>query len=494
MGAEGDETRIRVFWELNPEPDVAGDLIYRGRATSTARAEGPGHAVRIPPRRPGERCEGGDAEEPGRPRLDGRHDGAGGSPICYGYWVRAYDAAQNLYQEQSGCPASKDEYACARLIEADPAARTRHHRSRGPRPRRRDLVDRLAGPGPASVPRPSLRGGERSAHVRRMRAARRHGPPRSVDGSLSGLWRDPCGCAEHPRRGHGHRPGGAARHRLLVSGLGAGLAGQRERGRRRLEDPRHQHVRVRTRATGDTSAAAAGGPTGQRLRSGRALAATDRRCRRCRLRRLPARRNGVWRRVSGVADGNTFDDVNALRGTSYDYRVQSIDDRGRLSDPSAPVTHSYYREIAMSITDTFDPDRDGWIFENWGESSPFSWDLFEKTYAGINPTMPLDIAFYEIFKNCASNGNCGGMSLLALAMFKHGAGWDSAARRTSTPESVDRDRERALRGDQHPAGPPVQRLRHRELPRRRGPQRTERRGTRPTTPCLRTSAAGTSAS
>ena len=49
----------------------------------------------------------------------------------------------------------------------------------------------------------------------------------------------------------------------------------------------------------------------------------------------------LWRRVSGVAHGNTFDDVNALRGTSYDYRVQSIDYRGRLSDPSAPVTHSY---------------------------------------------------------------------------------------------------------------------------------------------------------
>jgi hypothetical protein len=81
----------------------------------------------------------------------------------------------------------------------------------------------------------------------------------------------------------------------------------------------------------------------------------------------------------------------------------------------------------MSITDTFDPDRNGWIFENWGETSEFSWDLFRRTYIGINPThdciaAPLDCAFYEIFKNCASGGNCGGMSLLALAMFKHG-GW-----------------------------------------------------------------------
>ena len=81
----------------------------------------------------------------------------------------------------------------------------------------------------------------------------------------------------------------------------------------------------------------------------------------------------------------------------------------------------------MSITDTFDPDRNGWIFENWGESTAFSWDLFRLTYIGINPTQdivaaPLDCAFYEIFKDCAAQGNCGGMSLLALAMFKHG-GW-----------------------------------------------------------------------
>jgi hypothetical protein len=81
----------------------------------------------------------------------------------------------------------------------------------------------------------------------------------------------------------------------------------------------------------------------------------------------------------------------------------------------------------MSITDTFDPDRNGWIFENWGETSELSWDLFRRTYIGINPThdcveAPLDCAFYEIFKNCAAGGNCGGMSLLALAMFKHG-GW-----------------------------------------------------------------------
>ena len=80
----------------------------------------------------------------------------------------------------------------------------------------------------------------------------------------------------------------------------------------------------------------------------------------------------------------------------------------------------------------FDPAVDGWYFENWGETSPhcigscdFSWDLFREAYLGVNPThdcveAPLDCAFYEIFKNCGEKGNCGGMSLLALALFKYG--------------------------------------------------------------------------
>ena len=82
----------------------------------------------------------------------------------------------------------------------------------------------------------------------------------------------------------------------------------------------------------------------------------------------------------------------------------------------------------MSITSEFDPARDGWYFENWGEdshfidSSDFSWDLFRQSYQGINPAhdcveAPLDCAFYELFKNCAGQGNCGGMSILGLALF-----------------------------------------------------------------------------
>ena len=100
----------------------------------------------------------------------------------------------------------------------------------------------------------------------------------------------------------------------------------------------------------------------------------------------------------------------------------------------------------------FDPKRDGWYFSNWGEKSPhcvgscdFSWELYRQTYLGINPThdcveAPLDCAFYEIFKGCAKEGNCGGMSLLALALFKYGGyfGFCSPASFYTGTESPDR--------------------------------------------------------
>jgi len=79
----------------------------------------------------------------------------------------------------------------------------------------------------------------------------------------------------------------------------------------------------------------------------------------------------------------------------------------------------------MSITDEFDPTLNGWFFENWGEATDLSWELFRNTYLAINPThdcveAPLDCLFFEIFKGCAAKGNCGGMSMLALALWKFG--------------------------------------------------------------------------
>jgi hypothetical protein len=78
----------------------------------------------------------------------------------------------------------------------------------------------------------------------------------------------------------------------------------------------------------------------------------------------------------------------------------------------------------MGILEEFDPKRDGWSFENF-TTPDLSWDLFRRTYLAINPTdnvveSPLDVAFYQIFRECAAQGNCGGISILALALFRFG--------------------------------------------------------------------------
>jgi hypothetical protein len=107
----------------------------------------------------------------------------------------------------------------------------------------------------------------------------------------------------------------------------------------------------------------------------------------------------------------------------------------------------------MAIMTEFDPARDGWYFKNWGEAAPYclgscdlSWDLYRQTYLGIVPEAekyeaPLDLAFYELFKTCAQKGNCGGMSLLALALYKFGGymGFCSPANLYTGTKSPDRE-------------------------------------------------------
>ena len=72
----------------------------------------------------------------------------------------------------------------------------------------------------------------------------------------------------------------------------------------------------------------------------------------------------------------------------------------------------------------FDPAKDGWSFGNKGQALD-SWDLFRRAYIGVSSkkdcvSVPLDCAFYELFKVSGEKGVCGGMSFLALAMLKYG--------------------------------------------------------------------------
>ena len=110
----------------------------------------------------------------------------------------------------------------------------------------------------------------------------------------------------------------------------------------------------------------------------------------------------------------------------------------------------------MGILDEFNPRRDGWSFVNWGEANDFTWDLYRRTYLAINPTndpieSPLDVAFFQIFKSCASNGNCGGMAMLALALFKYGGYMGFCSPPNFYAPANDTDHKAPARQDLHEA-------------------------------------------
>jgi hypothetical protein len=50
---------------------------------------------------------------------------------------------------------------------------------------------------------------------------------------------------------------------------------------------------------------------------------------------------GPYRQISGIVEGNEFVDLTARAGVAYAYQVQAIDRKGYLSPPSAPVGGSY---------------------------------------------------------------------------------------------------------------------------------------------------------
>jgi hypothetical protein len=51
--------------------------------------------------------------------------------------------------------------------------------------------------------------------------------------------------------------------------------------------------------------------------------------------------SGPYRQVSAIVKANEFVDQETHRGTPYWYRIQSIDKKGKLSEPSVPMKHNY---------------------------------------------------------------------------------------------------------------------------------------------------------
>jgi hypothetical protein len=122
-GAEGFADHIRVYWEPNPETDLAGYQVWRGVCDRgliyTPGKEKQGH------------CDVSLVGDVSFVESKNLFDAVkriyfddysvpSGSPLCYAYWVRAYDASQNLYPGDHNCPASRHEYVCQRLYEQTP--------------------------------------------------------------------------------------------------------------------------------------------------------------------------------------------------------------------------------------------------------------------------------------------------------------------------------------------------------------------------------------
>lgn len=136
VAVRGGPNSIRVEWQPNHEPDLAGYQVYRGVCDRgymyvpgiVRTKDKDGNVISR-----GEsqyRCDMmlvGDVSV-GEAKLRLAADGVvwfedfsvpEGSPLCYGYWVRAYDFAGNLYAQPSHCP-KEGEYRCARLREKTP--------------------------------------------------------------------------------------------------------------------------------------------------------------------------------------------------------------------------------------------------------------------------------------------------------------------------------------------------------------------------------------
>jgi len=133
-GSEGKQKYIRITWWKNSEPDVAGYQIYRticDKGFPYQEAEPSQEEARPPKSTTTSNKKGCDFALIGevlaeKTQDDGNyayedHSLPEGSPLCYAYWVRAFDKNRNLHQgTPEGCPKDPQEYICERLAEETP--------------------------------------------------------------------------------------------------------------------------------------------------------------------------------------------------------------------------------------------------------------------------------------------------------------------------------------------------------------------------------------
>ena len=357
IGATGDADRIRVDWKPNGEPDLAGYQIYRGvcdrgfiyRPGITHVKDKEGKIItRGESRYPCDMTLVGDVSVGDANAMyaaDGRisfEDTSvpANSPLCYGYWVRAYDQAGNLYAGDRGCPRP-GEYRCARLREKTPppvpvmtGLRARNNAV---------LVEWI------SSPVQDLR----AFHVYRSEAE--HDPPQFLacvftDGSVSATpWAglvpscDDVPAVPDPLAARGsYLDDTAEPHRVYwyrVSALD--WLGNESSGAHIVDIPASSTFTYTTDLPVTPSVLppvpAASDGCGLEVNWGPPFDPDT-------LQGFVVFRaatGGPYRQVSGILTTNNFTDPSARRGVDYLYVAQSIDHSGLLSEPSPPVLHRY---------------------------------------------------------------------------------------------------------------------------------------------------------
>lgn len=353
----GTADHIHVEWSPNTEPDLAGYQIYRGVCDrgviylpGVTQEIGKDGAV-IGRGKPDGRCDMTQVGDVALGEAKSRYAAEGhiwfddysvpeGSPLCYGYWVRAYDLAGNLYPGNNGCPGST-EYRCARLREKTPP----------PVPvltglRARDnsvLIEWV------SAPVQDLH----AFHVYRSDADL--DPPTFLacvftDGSVSTTpWRGLVpSCADVPAvldplaaRGSYLDDTAQPHHVYWYRVSALDWLGNESDGAQLAGIPSSSTFTY-TSDLPPTPAMLpppppAGGGCGLEVSWSPALDPLA-------LRGFIVFRatvGGPYRQVSGIITANGYTDLTARRGVDYLYCVQSIDHTGLLSQPSIPVLHRY---------------------------------------------------------------------------------------------------------------------------------------------------------